>query len=180
MLLSCYMKIIYFVGDAAYTLSEQLLIPFTGTQRHNVNNDSFNYHLSQLRIRVEMAFGRLVNKFRILNRKLECKTNKANARISLACAHLHNFIIDQDVPEDEFNSEELDVDDLGVKAMSGAPLGMCYYPKLPENDFRVYPGYSNTRIGIVNYIQENLIRRPAHNVLRNEGRRRRYIRIFPS
>lgn len=55
---------LYMLGDAAYTLSEHLLIPFTGSQRDNPDNDAFNYHLSQLRIRIEMAFGRLVNKFR--------------------------------------------------------------------------------------------------------------------
>ena len=39
---------LYFVGDAAYTLSERLLILFTGSQRENPSNDTFNFHLSQL------------------------------------------------------------------------------------------------------------------------------------
>eukprot|EP00956_Cyclotella_meneghiniana_P044551 scaffold322528_cov195-Cyclotella_meneghiniana.AAC.1 len=46
---------LYFVGDAAYPLSEKLLTPYVGVHRHSSPyHDSFNYHLSQLRIRVEM------------------------------------------------------------------------------------------------------------------------------
>ena len=33
----------HFVGDAAYTLSERLLIPYTGSQRENSNKDAFNF-----------------------------------------------------------------------------------------------------------------------------------------
>ena len=58
------------LGDAAYTLSEHLLIPFTGSDRLDPAQDAFNYYLSQLRIRVEMAFGRLVKKFGILSGKV--------------------------------------------------------------------------------------------------------------
>jgi hypothetical protein len=59
---------LYIVGDAAYTLTEKLLIPFTGSQQLDPKIDIFNVHLSQLRIRIEMAFGRLVRKFRILKK----------------------------------------------------------------------------------------------------------------
>ena len=62
---------LYVVADAAYTLSESVLVPFTGAHWLNSANDAFNFYLSQLRIRVEMAFGRLVNKFRILSGKIE-------------------------------------------------------------------------------------------------------------
>ena len=47
---------LYGVADAAYTLSESILIPFTGADRQDKAHDAFNYYLSQLRIRVEMAF----------------------------------------------------------------------------------------------------------------------------
>jgi hypothetical protein len=53
----------YAVADAANTLSEHILIPFMGSDRFDLVQDSFNYYLSQLRIRVEMAFGRLVKNF---------------------------------------------------------------------------------------------------------------------
>jgi DDE superfamily endonuclease len=47
----------YIVGNAAYTLTDQCITPFTGSQRLNPTKDSFNYFLSQVRIQIEMAFG---------------------------------------------------------------------------------------------------------------------------
>ena len=61
----------YMLGDAAYAISDKLLVPYTGSQRADPYRDSFNFHLSQLRIRVEMSFGRLVQKWRILNDHLQ-------------------------------------------------------------------------------------------------------------
>ena len=61
----------YVLGDPAYTLSNKVLVPFTGSQREVPEKDSFNFHLSQLRIRIEMAFGRLVGKWRILRSPLQ-------------------------------------------------------------------------------------------------------------
>ena len=46
----------YAVADAAYTLSECILIPYTGADIDPAQ-DSFNYYLSQLRIHLEMALG---------------------------------------------------------------------------------------------------------------------------
>ena len=57
---------LYFVGDAAYNLSDFLLIPFTGSQWDDVDNNAYNFYLSQLGICIEMAFGRLVQKLGIL------------------------------------------------------------------------------------------------------------------
>ena len=57
------------MGDAAYTLSDILLIiPFTGTQHNDVDNDAYNFYLSQLQICIEMAFGHLVQKWGILQK----------------------------------------------------------------------------------------------------------------
>ena len=49
---------LYCVADVTYMLEESLLIPFTGVDRNNKAQDAFNFYLSQLRISVEMAFGR--------------------------------------------------------------------------------------------------------------------------
>ena len=40
----------YIIGDAAYLISSKIIIPFTGSQRNAVHNDSFNFHSSQIRI----------------------------------------------------------------------------------------------------------------------------------
>ena len=47
----------YIVGDNAYVHSEHLLTPFLGIQRNDAMNDSYNYYLSQLQIRIEQTFG---------------------------------------------------------------------------------------------------------------------------
>jgi hypothetical protein len=74
---------LYFVGDATFPLGEKLLTPFIGTHRHsNPYHDSFNFYLSQLRIRVEMAFGRMVNKFRILSGKVSSPSLFASLRLA--------------------------------------------------------------------------------------------------
>ena len=80
-----------FVDDAAYTFSNTLLIPFTGSQRDNVDNDAYNFYLSQLRIRIEMAFGRLVRKWGILRKNMAYKLATTSS-ILQACAR-HRFII---------------------------------------------------------------------------------------
>lgn len=61
----------YLVGDAAYSVSEKMLVPFTESQRNNANNDAYNFCLSQLRIWIEMAFGLMTNKWRLLQTPLQ-------------------------------------------------------------------------------------------------------------
>ena len=52
----------YKIGDAAYTVSDQVLILFTGSDCLDPSNDAFNYFLSQMIICIEMLFGLLTNK----------------------------------------------------------------------------------------------------------------------
>jgi hypothetical protein len=61
----------YVVGDAAYSFSATLLIPYSGADKRNRQNDVFNSHLSQLRIKTEQAFGLLVNKWRAFKKPIE-------------------------------------------------------------------------------------------------------------
>jgi hypothetical protein len=49
----------YICADNAYPLSNKILIPFKGAQAIAVYNSSYNFYLSQLRIREELAFGRM-------------------------------------------------------------------------------------------------------------------------
>jgi hypothetical protein len=162
---------LYFVGDAAFPLGEKLLTPFIGTHRHsNPYHDSFNFHLSQLRIRVEMAFGRMVNKFRILSGKVNGSLDRVSAILN-ACARLHNFIIQRDGPCDmmtvEMNANEEEMH-LQIRPDIAAPLGMSYLPTIPDDSyvFEMEEGVSQTREEVVNFLSDNLLRRPVHNILR--------------
>jgi hypothetical protein len=89
----------YFIcADNAYPLTQKLLIPFRGDQANPVFNSSYNFYLSQLRIRVELAFGRLTTKFPRLKSKMRCSLRMHSKAIQ-AATRLHNFIIDNDRPE---------------------------------------------------------------------------------
>ena len=63
----------YVVGDNAYVCTEHLLTPFPGDQKREPWNDTYNFYLSQLRIRIEMTFGGFVNKWRIFRRPLQVR-----------------------------------------------------------------------------------------------------------
>ncbi len=56
----------YIIADNAYTCAEHILTPFPGKQKNEPRKDPYNFYLSQLRIRVEMAFGRLGSEFLVI------------------------------------------------------------------------------------------------------------------
>jgi hypothetical protein len=64
----------FFVAcDCAYSLSEHLISPYSGPQHFLEKCDNFNFYLSQLCIRIEMAFGLLVTKWRIFHTPINVK-----------------------------------------------------------------------------------------------------------
>lgn len=54
-------------------------------------DEVFNYRLSRARMNVEMAFGRMANRFRIFHRPLEVELNTCDLVVK-ACCILHNFL----------------------------------------------------------------------------------------
>jgi len=156
----------YLVGDAAYPLSEHLLIPFVGSQRLDTTKDAFNFYLSQLRIRVEMSFGRLVKKWGILQWTL-CCSMKMNSKILVACGKLHNFCIDCCANES----------DLLPTSTNCMPLnGFDFLPtRIEDRDDSVSFIESSVLHGchvrdvIVDYINHQNFVRPTYNVIRNSG-----------
>jgi hypothetical protein len=45
--------VFYLIADNAYTLSDTLLIPYSGQDMVDSSKDAFNFYLSQLHIRIE-------------------------------------------------------------------------------------------------------------------------------
>jgi hypothetical protein len=82
------------IGDCAYTPSEHLVPIFRGVNATAPRNDNFNFFASQLRIRIEMAFGLMVKKWGVLARPLTLKIKNVK-RLILAIARLHNFCINE-------------------------------------------------------------------------------------
>lgn len=83
----------YIFGDAAYPLHDRLITPYPGTGLAP-DYDSLNFHLSQLRVKVEQSFGIFVARWGILWRPLRVNFSKRFVLIR-ALFHLHNFCIDE-------------------------------------------------------------------------------------
>jgi DDE superfamily endonuclease len=82
------------IGDCAYTPTEHLVPIFRGDQALLPRNDNFNFFASQLRIRIEMAFGIMVKKWSILSRPLTVKLKNIK-KIIVTIAKLHNYCINE-------------------------------------------------------------------------------------
>eukprot|EP00644_Phytophthora_capsici_P018845 jgi/Phyca11/133160/e_gw1.342.3.1 len=84
----------YIIGDNAYPLSNSLLVPFNKLEIKSRAHSDYNFYLSQLRIRVETAFGLLVNKWQIFKRPLVVDFVNVK-KVIKTCMKLHNFCIDE-------------------------------------------------------------------------------------
>jgi hypothetical protein len=82
------------IGDCAYTPTEHLVPIFRGEHALIPRNDNFHFFASQLRIRIEMAFGLMVKKWGILARPLTIKLKNVKW-LMIAIARLQNYCIDE-------------------------------------------------------------------------------------
>lgn len=92
------------IGDAAYPISEQLLTPYPGNQLP-LAEDSFNFHLSQLRVKIEQSYGILVSTWGILWRPLRVQYAGRGDLIT-ALFHLHTFPRDEKVDPVQVSEED--------------------------------------------------------------------------
>ena len=67
-------------ADCAYGLNRRVMISFTSAEILGEGYRAYNFYLSQLRIRIEMTFGLLTTKWRMLRSILNFATRK-NAQI---------------------------------------------------------------------------------------------------
>jgi hypothetical protein len=84
----------FIIGDNAYVCSEHLLTPFSGDEKKDPRKDAYNFYLSQLRIRIEQAFGLMTTKWRILRKPLLVKLENAG-KVFMCISRLHNFCINE-------------------------------------------------------------------------------------
>lgn len=154
------------IGDAAYEPTERLIPLFYGPQGDERQNDNFNYYGSKLRIRIEMAFGMMVNKWPILEKPLKCAFRSVRI-VLLSIATLHNFCINERIakgdydPQNKFTwacGDEVAQYKPSVPMTNGVGEGD---PIPPPDDAYFYriPGHSHTRLEMVFRIQDlNLVR----------------------
>jgi DDE superfamily endonuclease len=91
-------KGICFIGDAAYQPSEHMVPVYQGADKLIQKYDDFNFYASQMRIRIEMAFGMMQGKWSILQRPLGCSM-KNMIWLSQGIARLHNYCINERLAE---------------------------------------------------------------------------------
>lgn len=96
----------YILADNAYVCSTKLLTPFSGSQKNDRSKSDFNYFLSQLRMKIECAFGMMTQRWRILRSPVLIGVKKLWNLVQ-CIARLHNFCIDQkDTATNHFNSPQ--------------------------------------------------------------------------
>ena len=160
----------YLVGDAAYTLSDVMLVPFVGSQRDDQTQDAYNFFLSQLRIRIEMTFGLLQTKWAVLKRNLTTGL-ETTAKVLEVCARLHNYVIDENKVDKDISGlpgsdEADDIQEIlaEITPVYNSPLGWGYLPTVEKLD--VMPGTSVIRDVILERIANMGLQRPPGNIER--------------
>ena len=174
----------YIIGDNAYPLSRRVLIPFSGSEYYEEANRTYNYYLSQMRIRIEMTFGRLTTKWRILRKTLNF-ANAKNAKIVRVCTKLHNFCIRMDQLEgggrigqflgDTVVPSQYGIDPLYGEGNQHSSFGYLDTQPDPDDDGTVHPPIftssllpdASLRASFVADIASRGLRRPPHNRERN-------------
>ena len=131
-----------------------LFVALGEDEKRDPRKDAFNYYLSQVRIRIEMSFGILCSKFRILQRPLQVGLEGAG-KLLLCCAQLHNFAINERI---ERNADFDVLND--YLASSSATYDESLNAFLPSD-------VSVTSIAGNSIMRDILLERPQHNLARN-------------
>ena len=102
-------------GDNAYLNTTYMATPYTGAG--SGGKDNYNFYHSQVRIRIECAFGMLTHRWAILRKALPMGISlRRSVALVVALAKLHNFCVDETVPS------MTAADDLQLSLDGGIPL----------------------------------------------------------
>lgn len=158
-----YRRTLYIIGDNAYTNSRYCITPYTQPQITSPYHDSYNFHASQLRIRVEMAFGILVRKWGMLQKPLEIKLKNLGKLLN-AIFRMHNFYITMRKRRDPCYSINLDDDYIALLGLTNRG-GQEMYPSSDVTS-EIHVESDVVRTALRRHIESNNILRPQYNTAR--------------
>jgi hypothetical protein len=125
-------------GDNADVNQTYMATPFKAVRTGA--KDDYNFYHSQVRIKVECAFGMLINRWGIMRRALSAQMSlKKIGSLIICLCQLHNFCIDQRLNSQSPSSQEelpvsLDFDTVVISSAGGIPLEASQqYPDLNKN-----------------------------------------------
>ena len=126
---------LHLFGDNAYINSPYLATPFPnvrGSAEH-MTKDSYNYFHSNLRIKIECAFGVLVQRWGFLRKKSPQKytISKTISVVSCLC-RLHNFLIDAQLQSQEEQQQQQAQQQ--TEQQQEAPATMFVPPQATDSD----------------------------------------------
>lgn len=154
------------IGDAAYTPTEHLVPIFGGQLATVPANSNFNFYASQCRIRIEMAFGLMVQKWGILKRPLTCRLSNVK-HVVICIARLHNYCINEriekELPPWHHGAERtFSVYEEGLRAMAA----LNEFGRSISNE---YPQWSLNRDRLVSRVAMKGLKRPVANTRRTNA-----------
>ena len=158
------------LGDAAYPLSDHLLTPYPGKNLLK-DKDAFNFFLSQVRIRIEQAFGILVGQWGILWKPLRVHFT-ARTDLITALFRLQNFLRDEKIAP-VLASEEDSESGCGRPVLSSMrTLPGSFSTTTNDIPKPVRSGDVATRMAITMTLDNKRQYRPLHNIRRNTASNR--------
>ena len=166
------------IGDAAYHPTERMVPIFYGVNRDDPLHDNFNFFASQLRIRIEMAFGLMQMKWRFLQQARQ-PTKNLRTRV-MAIARLHNYVVKYRLEQGDALSQMM-TEDHGhpdgesgqTSALPSQPVDENGNPMLYDDNGNVVrrplpKGHSMTRHSMAVRIQEKKLVRPLRNTIQRD------------
>ena len=122
---------LFLIGDNAYINQTFFATPYPNVRSAqdeiHKQKDTYNYYLSNLRVKIECAFGMLVNRWGFLRKKTPQKysVQKTISAVSCLC-RLHNFLINQTIADNTEDTTTIPPhtceDDLSLRLGGAAPL----------------------------------------------------------
>jgi DDE superfamily endonuclease len=138
------------IGDTAYTGSERLVPLYDGADKLKPKYDNLNFFGSQLRIKIEMAFGMMTRKWGLYWRPLLIGLGKIKYVVEVI-AHLHNYCINERILQggDTPINPILEANVTGREMFQGTAKALAKYEAIAKD----LPGVSANRVDMTKRIE---------------------------